>query len=252
MNNILFLKRVFSNKIYWISVIAAILLLLCSNVYTSSDTGEGYTFISMFYDKVAMEALEYGQISMKDILLGYDRGYLWMFCPIIVGIPCVIINKTERFVLFRSSKNKYIFSKYFSNILASGCIVLIAYIIFGITGMVLVKENMWDINFTKKLLSVFCWGILNAIPCVVISEFLENKYLILCIPFVLNYFVSTFLGRIIPYNIYQYISPYNYQITFLYGKKMIITCSAILLILIVICAALKKILLERRCDCGQK
>ena len=130
MSSVLFLKRIFTSKTYWLSVMAAILLLLCSIIYIDPLTGEKYTFVSLFNNATVKEALESGSISMSSIVLGYDTSYLWMFCPIIVGIPCVIVNKTERFVLFRTNKNKYLFSKYLSILFSSGLIILLAYIVF--------------------------------------------------------------------------------------------------------------------------
>lgn len=251
MSNILFFKRIFYSKIYWLSVMAAILILLCSIVYIDMSTGEKYTFISLFYDETSKEALQFGQISIKNILLGYDQSYLWMFCPIIVGIPCVRLKKTERFVLFRTGKNKYFISKYFSNLLASGAILFIAYLIYVLLSMTLVEENIWDLELAKKILSVFCWGVISAIPSNLLSEFVENKYLILCIPFVINYFMHSFVTRIIPYEIWKFISPRNYQILFLNEKKIAVAGVIILFALIVVCAVIKKLSMERRCDCGQ-
>lgn len=252
MINIVFLKRIFTSKIYWLSVMAAILLLMCSIVYHDSFTGEKYTFISLFYDEVVREALEYGEISLRDLALGYDTGYLWMFCPIIVGIPCVILNKTERFVLFRTGKNKYFLSKIFSNFIASGFILFVSYFIYVTVGMIFLQENIWDMSLVRKILSMFCWGIISAIPSILLSEFVRNKYLILCIPFVLNYFICIFFGNILPYNIKKYVDPFNYQILFLQDKEMIIPCVGIMIFLVAVCTFLKKIILERRCDCGQQ
>lgn len=251
MSSILFIKRVFCNKIFWLSVMAALLLLMCSNVHKDLFTGETYTFASLFYDDAAKEALQSGQISIKGILMGYDTSYLWMFCPIIVSIPCVMTKKTERFFMFRAGKNKYLLSKYFVNLFAGGVIMLGAYLLYALLGMALVKENIWDIYITKKMLSVFCWGIYSAVPGVLLSEFVNNKYLILCIPFVLNYFMYSFIANIVPYKIMEHISPSAYQILFLNENKMIVSGVAILLVLIVVCAFVKKLIMERRCDCGQ-
>lgn len=251
MSKFIFFKRIFSNKVYWMSVLVAIALLMCSIIYQDTGTGETYTFVSLFYNKDIYKLLQEGNISLKNIIIGYDTGYLWMFCPIIVGIPCVLLNKTERFVLFRTSKNRYCISKYLSNILSGGSIILISYTIYIILAMIISKENMFDMSILRKLLSVFCWGIVCAIPSNFLSEFFRNKYLILCIPFVLNYFMSMFLGNIIPYSIKKYIDPFTYQILFLFDVKMIAICLTILILLIFSCAFFKKTVMERRCDCGQ-
>lgn len=251
MINVLFFKRVFSNKIYWLSVMTAILLLFCSAVHTDDFSGKTYTFLSLFYDDTAKGFLQNGMISMHSRFMGYDASYLWMFCPIIVGVPCVFSKKIERFVLFRISKNKYYLSKYATNLLLGGMIMLLAYVVFFAVGFWMTKES-WDMLVARKLLSVFFWGALNVIPSVILSEFVENKYLILCIPFVINYFMCMFMGSLIPFEIWNYISPWNYQILFLYDAKQILICSLIMLFLLVACGIGIKVSFERRCDCGQK
>lgn len=253
MNNFfLFFKRVTTNKIYWLSVLAAFLLLMCSIVYTDSLTGERFIFIDLFYNKVPQEALEFGMISIKGILLGRDTSYLWMFCPIIVGVPCILTQKVERFVLFRTSKNSYFLSKYICNLVLGGVIILNAYLLFAVIGMTLSQEAIWDIYFEQKLASVFCWGMINTIPGILLSEFIHNKYLILCVPFVLNYFVCNFLSTIIPYQIWQYISPENYSMLCFIEQPRIISSITLMIVEIVVCGILIKCVAERRCDCGQK
>lgn len=251
MMNELFLRRVAINKIYWLSIMAAFLLLLCSIVHTDVMSGEKYTFLSLFYNEAAKEALQYGQISIKGILIGRDTSYLWMFCPIIVGIPCVLTQKVERFVLFRISKNNYFFSKYISNLLLGGFIMLGAYLLFAFVGTLVTEEIIWDLYLARKLLSVFCWGMINTIFGIVLSEFMRNKYLILCIPFVLNYFLCNFLGTIVPYDIWKYVSPDNYQILFLHEEQRMVSSTGIFAFLILACGVLIKVTMERRCDCGQ-
>ena len=113
-------------------------------------------------------------------------------------------------------------------------------------------ENILNLFLFKKLMSVLAWGIINTIPCIALSEFIRNKYLILCIPFVLNYFISTFLSGILPYKVMKYINPGNYQSVFLMEKETWIPCVGILSVIVISCIVLKKVLFERRCDCGQQ
>lgn len=89
---------------------AALVLLLCCTIYINPENGQKYLFISAFYDNFIIERL--GIIDLKSIFLGYDKGYLWMFASIIVNFPCLINQKTERFLIFRTGKTD-IFWKYF-------------------------------------------------------------------------------------------------------------------------------------------
>lgn len=250
MSSIFFLKRIFFNKAFWLSVATASLLLFCSVVYTDIESGQQYLFLSLFYDKVSIEALECGMISPGGVFLGNDTSYLWMFCPIIVGIPCVIVKKTERFALFRISKNRYFLSKYFSSVISGGAILFFAYLIFGLVCNGMSDESILNIYFAKKLLSVFIWGITASIPATILSEFVRSKYLILCIPFVINYFLNIFLYRFIPEGIREYVMPDSFVTLFLRENRVIKGCLIYAAIIILGCALLKKVIAERRCDIG--
>ena len=227
------------NKIYWLAILSALVLLLCSVIYTDPLSGQKYTFLSLFYVEDMQMLLQYGELSMHDILMEYGiSNYLYMFCPIIVGIPCILTQKVERFELFRTSKNRYFLYKYVSNLVLGGCIMLTAHLLFDFVGTALAyviaamaetpfaQISIWDSYLAQKLVSVFCEGMRNALPGILLAEFLRNKYLILCIPFVWNYFVTMFVG----------------------------SSSSILLLVVEILAGgfLIKFTVERRCDCGQK
>lgn len=248
----LFLKRIFMNKIYWLSVVAALFLLLCSIVYQDAWNGKQYTFLSLLYHAYSKETLIIERISIKDVLLGHDLSYLWMFCPILVGIPCILTQKVERFVVFRTDKKNYIWSKYVSNLLSGGSILVLAYLLFAFIGTWISQENLWDIYLLRKLLSVFCWGMVSAIPGIILSEYIRNKYLILCIPFVLNYFLRVFLIDMIPQNVWKYVAPDNYETLFLENGNKIVFILGLLVVLITACGLFLDRRMERRCDCGQK
>jgi len=247
----LFLRRVWKNKIYWRAVLSALVLLLCSVIYTEPTTGESFTFLSLFYYEDMQARLGYGAVSLRDIFMGYNvSNYLWMFAPIIVGIPCVLNQRTERFVLFRGSKNGYFMSKYISNLVLGGGILVLAQVLFIFVGMGLVQylnivkqmditsEPFWDSYMAQHLWDVFCDGVLNTIPGILLAEFIRNKYLILCVPFVWNYLLNMFLMSWIPFEIRQILLPEENPLVF----------AAVLLA----CGIMIKVVAERRCDCGQK
>ena len=247
----LFIRRVWNNKIYWLAVLSAVVLLLCSVIYAEPTTGEAFTFLSLFYHEDMQARLGYGAVSLRAIFMGYNvSNYLWMFAPIIVGIPCVLNQRTERFVLFRGSKNGYFISKYVSNLLLGGAILVLAQIIFIFVGMGLVQyltvvkqiditpEPFWDSYMAQHLWDVFCDGVMNTIPGILLAEFIRNKYLILCVPFVWNYLVNIFLMSWIPFEIRQILLP---------GENPIVYA-----VVLLACGIMIKVVAERRCDCGQK
>ena len=247
----LFITRIWKNPIYWLAVLSALVLLLCSVIYTEPATGESFTFLSLFYNEDMQGHLGYGAISLKGIFLGYNlANYLWMFAPIIVGVPCVLNQRTERFVLFRGSKNGYFISKYVSNLVLGGAILVLAQVIFILIGMGLVQYlavikqmdlvtvPLWDVYMMNHMWDIFCDGVLNAIPGILLAEFIRNKYLILCVPFVWNYLMNMFVLSWIPFELHQMILPKENPIAY----AVVLLASGILI----------RMVAERRCDCGQK
>ena len=247
----LFLKRICKNKIYWLAVLSALVLLLCSVIYTDPTTGETFTFLSLFYNEDMQSRLGYGSISFRNIFMGYNLyNYLWMFAPIIVGIPCVLNQRTERFVLFRGSKNGYFFSKYVSNLVLGGAIMVLAQMLFMFIGMGLMQyltivkqmeitpEPLWDTYMAQRLWDIFCDSVLQTIPGILLAEFIRNKYLILCVPFVWKYLMDMFVMSWIPFEVQMKILPEENPVVF----------AGVLLA----CGILIKVVAERRCDCGQK
>lgn len=63
----LLVKRTIKNKIYWLAILSALGLLLCSIVYTDPMTGESFTFLTLFYNEEMQQYLQYGSISMQEI-----------------------------------------------------------------------------------------------------------------------------------------------------------------------------------------
>ncbi len=247
----LFIKRVWKNKIYWLAVLSALVLLLCSEIYIEFSTGESYTYLSLFYSEDMQNRLEYGVVSLKGIFMGYNvNNYLWMFAPIIVGVPCVLNQRTERFVLFRGSKNEYFLSKYVSNLVLGGGILVLAQIIFIFSGMGLMQyltvikqmniasEPFWDSYMAQHLWDIFCDGVINTIPGILLAEFVHNKYLILCVPFVWNYLMDMFVMSWIPFEVRQMIFPKENLIVY----AVVLFASGFLI----------RLVAEKRCDCGQK
>lgn len=247
----LFLRRIWKNKIYWLAVVSALILLLCSVIYTDPATGESFTFLALFYDANMQNYLQYGILSLRDIWMGYQvHNYLGMFAPIIVGIPCILNQRTERFVLFRGSKNGYFFSKYLSNLVLGGGILVLAQLLFVLVGIGLIQwlalvkqmsiyvESFFDVYMAKRFWDIFCEGVCDVLLGIVLAEFIRSKYLILCVPFVWKYLMELFVIGWIPFEMRRYVLPQENGIV-LTG---IVLASGVLV----------KAVAERRCDCGQK
>lgn len=230
---------------------AAIVLLFCSQIYLDKESGKTYIFATLFWDAKVKEWVRCGEISLYSVFIGSDTSYLWMFGPIIVGIPCILTKKTERLLMFRYGKNKYCFGKMISNLVMAGLIALLSYITFGIILMISSHEWFIDSIVLKKIGSEFIWGIYIAIPSLLLIEFVKNKYVIICLSFVINYFYIIFLGPLLPKLIDNFLNPQTYQILLSYDTETIIKKMFFLIIIILGCAILKRKEMDRRCDCGQ-
>ena len=150
------------------------------------------------------------------ILKGAD-GWLPMFIPIISAfafIPLICDEheaKSVRFEIFRTSKCSFYISRFVTALLCGALAVTIGYLIFIALVLLLFphlseyrpqQTEMFYENLryvypeisrgmllpvVKTLGSVFVYGAFWAMPAVLLTAIVRNKYIVLCVPFFLKY-----------------------------------------------------------------
>ena len=139
------------------------------------------------------------------ILQNACSGWFSLFAPIIAAfcfVPTVCTERGEkavRFQIFRTTRLKYSLSQFFSGVISGGAAISLGYIIFAALVMGLfpdigemsefaadvLLETTFDLPY--QILKMFLFGAFWSIPAMFLTSVLNNKYLIMCIPFFLKY-----------------------------------------------------------------
>lgn len=206
-------------------------------------------------------------------------GYSAMFLPILASFPFVSSQSAERnsgnirFSIFRAKRLKYYLSKFICCVISGGICVMLGIMLFGIFSFFVFPGlecyPSLDLEFyapdgifaeaARKLLSAFIYGCVNTLPAFFLSSFCRNRYIILCIPFLMRFMQDTAIKKIIVNtyddNTYQTVFPFQChapsQIPYLEAGAMLYSTVAVAVIsaALILCGYI--IIMERRTDKGE-
>lgn len=259
-------------KTFVFSIFAALLIFLTTNIYTEPIKGKEYNLLSLIIAEDSKEIINDAPIIWDEIFLGGSNGYIWLFAPIIVALPyisTVSAGKSDsnvRFEIIRSGKFAYVVGRLLAVLGIGGLIISLSYSIYGlIMYLVLNQAGQYDIIqsnsllILKKILSMYIYGAISMILSYMLSAIIRNKYIMMCIPFVFNYFFTMYISEINLYNftenyilkrIVKYSVVTNSQYLLFENKKEVVVGIVFYLFIIIIAGVLFREVLERKEDCG--
>lgn len=203
---------------FYICVAFTAILCFCTNIYEDFMNGNKYSAISalLTFDREFM--LRDTSFCSFEVMKKGTGSWLSMFIPIISAfafVPLVCDEyeaKSVRFEVIRSSKLCYHVSKFitaclcggFAVMLGFGLFVVIEYTVFPSIseydtllinsyeeGLVYQYPELatsgYSVIIVQKLLCMFCYGVVCVAPVIMLTSFIRNKYLVMCIPFFLKY-----------------------------------------------------------------
>ena len=273
-------KKYLSNYVFYVAIVAVALLLLSGTIFINPETGKQYNTFSMFDKSNVDMALYVGRVNFYDVFLSESLSYLWMFAPVLAGLPLSVLicgerkNSLTRFEVFRVGKKKYIIHKLFAGMVSGGLIFVMGHIIyllvlyllmyetkdvdmygFGVNDYMVNNSQICKFAFSKigmagliflKFVSVFLYGMFSTVITFAISSFMKNKYMVLCVPMIINYFWIMIAGK--QTNAVRLLKPQMLENVFSVEDKYILILFAGL---VVVSAIIYMACLERRCDCGE-
>ena len=220
MKTIFAFKEDFKKSIFSFGFLAAIIFtfLLCFTdiAYEDRDTGKIYTLFEALitFDRDFINS--HSSFSWQNISSVVGGTYFMMFMPIIAAFPFIPTFCAERnsglirLVQHRTGKIRYCISKFFTCLASGGLAVTIGYVLFFITVFLLfpsqsfyLKNNI-DIEniamsisnttyLTREITRLFLFSAASTIPAFFFSSFIRNRYVIVCLPFMLSYMYNTFI-----------------------------------------------------------
>lgn len=211
------LRKILTSYGFYVCVVFSAVLCFSANIYTDVVKDDRYSVFTALVTFDRRFMLTDTSFCAQSIILKGADGWLPMFIPIISAfafIPLICDEheaKSVRFEIFRTSKCSFYISRFVTALLCGALAVTIGYLIF--IGLVLLlfphlseyrpqQTEMFYENLryvypeisrgvllpvVKTLGSVFIYGAFWAMPAVLLTAVVRNKYIVLCVPFFLKY-----------------------------------------------------------------
>lgn len=199
------LKRIVTSPEFWCCILFTLILLFFAQIFLDSNTEDRYSVTRVLIEFSKEEMTFNYEMCNTMILQNACSGWFSLFAPIIAAfcfVPTVCTERVEkavRFQIFRTTRLKYSLSQFFSGVISGGVAISLGYIIFAALVMGLfpdigemsefaadvLLETTFDLPY--QILKMFLFGAFWSIPAMFLTSVLNNKYLIMCIPFFLKY-----------------------------------------------------------------
>lgn len=261
------------------AIFIAFLLCFTENIYIDSKTMQAFSVFEVLF-KFKRSFMESNTSFYSLSVFGSAfSGYSAMFLPVLASFPFVFSQSAERnsgnirFSIYRTKRLKYYLSKFICAVLSGGICIMLGVLFFGIFSCCAFPgiEYYPHLNLEKyapdgvfaevgkKLLSSFIYGGINAIPAFFLSSFCRNRYIILCVPFLMRFMLDTATKKITAnspdYNIYEMVFPFESyapsQIPYLKAGSMLYSTIAVTVIFSAVMLLGYIIIMELRTDKGE-
>lgn len=212
------IKKDTGSPAFLVSAAAAALLCSASGIYTEPSGERTYSVIEcIFTFDSGLIKSSYMFSSIMVFLRGTNE-YLFMFMPVLAAVPYVrafdsgMEGAFYRYEMFRSGKKAIVISKFLGGIISGGLAALFGTVMYGLAVFALfpdfgsynVDEGMEGMQFfgslgaviLKRLAGMFLFGMFQAVLPVMLSALIRNAYVVLCLPFMINYLYSMALNKI--------------------------------------------------------
>lgn len=212
------LVKVLTSTGFYACVLLTLVLCFTAQAYYDVAENRNYSVIGALAEFSREEMLVNSSFSAYQILSCVSSGWLSMFIPIISAFPLMPLicdqreSKSVRYSAFRSTKFSFSTGNFLTAMISGGLAVLCGFALFAVSVYMLfphiseysheLKDSAeWWISGTYPLfekygypymialdfIEIFLYGALSAIPALIMTAFMKNKYLVLCIPFFLKY-----------------------------------------------------------------
>ena len=215
-------RKIFTSYGFWLSTILTTLLLFSTCIY-KDETNNALSVIGVLINYNKTFLLNNIEFCSMVVFKKSSSSTLDIFIPIIAALPYIPLFLDERnsglirSCIYRTGKLRYYLSKFVSSLIGGGCAIALGYMIFGVLIFFLFpSKNEYSVNLSQmydcvitncgsssltsiynkfgeiaiiipQILSMFLYGAIATLPAFILSSLLRNKYLLMCIPFILKY-----------------------------------------------------------------
>lgn len=220
-NSMVNFRMIFTNYGFYICIAFTAVLCFCTAIYCDPTNNNEYSAIKSLVEFDREFMLNSTSFCSYSVASKGAGSWLTMFIPIISAfafIPLVCDrceSKFVRFSVFRSSKFSHRTAEFLSACISGGLAVMLGYALFTVLVYVLfpnINEYSPELQamlseelsyvypealkhdhaylLAMQLFEIFLYGALSAVPSVMLTCLMRNKYLVMCIPFFLKYAVT--------------------------------------------------------------
>ena len=274
------MKKICTNPAFLIVVFAVMLIYMTGVVYVEPMTQKSYNLLNISTLENYREVLESSWVSTETIIIRGPKSYIWMFSPILASVPFVALlcgakkNNNIRFEMMRVGKRSYIVGKMLAAMIAGGMAFLIGYICYAIACYFILipigERGLFDISMNSNMnrlyetggisllivlrfVCIFAYGMTATILPFAVSSLIRNKYLVICVPFMLSYFFEVFLGKPINFimELSRTFSASQPADMVRFNSEQNLKILSYWLVCMLISMILHYVVLNKRCDCGE-
>lgn len=235
---------------------------------------DGRTMMNCLSAFWSMSKEEFGlqeSLKVRSVLWQLTSGYFVMFTPMLVSfsvLPILCEEKESgalRYMMFRSGKKQAVIGSFFACILCGGVLMAAgyllfagilgahSYVLFGSAGLQTIKEV--SIFVCNKTIGVFAFGMTCAVWTYLVSAFVQNRYLLVSIPYIALWFLQRLAGNIqyevIEENAGVRLYVQTFGATYVFGDlKYVLQIISIYGVISVFIILLHMGMLKRGTDCG--
>lgn len=212
------LIKVLTSTGFYACVLLMLVLCFTARAYDDIAENKSYSVIGVLAEFSREEMLANSSFSAYQILSCVSSGWLSLFIPIIAAFPLMPLicdgreSKSVRYSAFRSTKFSFSTGNFLTAMISGGLALLCGFALFAVSVYTLfpniseyspelIESAEWWISGTYPLfekygypylvaldfVEMFLYGALSAVPALIMTAFMKNKYLVLCIPFFLKY-----------------------------------------------------------------
>ena len=199
-------KKIFTSKGFYICAAFSLILFFCADIYTDPASRSRYSVIRAIMSFSREEMLKDFGLWSANVMKGARSGWITLFIPIITAFcftPMITDQrqaKAETFQLFRSSVFRFSLSRFIAGTFSAGLSAALGYGVFCLCAGFIFPfpeeleqwqaEMIGGFNIFAAIGSVWLYGAFWSIPAMLCGSFLNNKYIIMCLPFFMKYALS--------------------------------------------------------------
>lgn len=272
-------SRITAGRGFILAIAVTAALCFTAQIFSNSSNGKTYSVFEAIYSFDREFMSKNTEFNPAIIIAKALSGYSAMALPVTAAFPFISLFISERnsgnmrFVISRSGRAKYYFSKFASAVICGGLCTMLGVLLFALLTIILFPSgqpaeilaghlpNGALSAVVNKALSAFVYGAVSVLPAFFLCSFCTNSYIILTIPFLMKFILQTLLNEI-PNNataagkidVYKKITPFepntlNYIFEMRDNETLFITIAVNVIFAAAVFAGFA-LIMEKRADRG--